>query len=188
MDDLLRELAKTRLLSRVEKTDSCWLWRGALNSRGYGSMGFMKRGWLAHRLSYTVFKGDIPDGLFVCHSCDNPPCVNPDHLWVGTASDNQRDAVSKGRAAFIDSPHFRLRSHCKYGHEYSVVGVFEYVKSDGRVSRSCMECRRDSDRRRYVKRMGYQREYQRKYYAKHFSVRVRDGSGSGGAMDSATDF
>lgn len=184
MDDRLRELAKERLLSRVEKTDSCWLWKGALSSRGYGSMTFMKKGWSAHRLAYTAFRGDIPDGLFVCHSCDVRACVNPDHLWVGTGLDNQRDARSKGRLSaqlYADSPLFRRRVRCKWGHEYAVVGVHVQVKRDGRVGRSCGECRRLRDASRNDGKRGD--------WTRGLSeLPLGDRFGSGGAMDSATDF
>jgi hypothetical protein len=70
----------------------CWFWNGTL-SNGYGKMGRQ----LAHRLSWEAFNGPIPDGLFVLHKCDTPPCVNPDHLFLGTHGDNVRDCLAKGR-------------------------------------------------------------------------------------------
>lgn len=181
MDAAEIEIAKERLLSKVEKTDSCWLWTACKNKKGYGQIVLRKKHWLAHRLSYTVFKGGIPDGMFVCHSCDNPSCLNPDHLWVGSSLDNQRDSHSKGRTSYAkNGPQHQRRSHCRIGHDYLVTGIYEQVKSDGRVSRSCMECRKVSEKNR-ASRRDYQREYQRSYY-------YRDRSGSGGSMDRATDF
>ncbi len=83
-----------RFWSRVISTDGCWVWRG-LGKHGHLLVNQKQVG--AHRFSYMVFKGAIPKGLFVCHRCDNPPCVNPDHLWLGTAKENQQDCVAKGR-------------------------------------------------------------------------------------------
>jgi hypothetical protein len=76
------------------------LWRGRLNEKNYGVLDGEGRGSsavLAHRASYTLNIGPIPAGMFVCHSCDNPSCVNPAHLWLGTNTDNIEDMVSKDR-------------------------------------------------------------------------------------------
>jgi hypothetical protein len=77
----------------------CWHWSGKLTAGGYGYIpnGSRKK-VIAHRASYEIHKGPIPKGLLVCHSCDNPPCVNPNHLWLGTDKDNSDDKISKGRA------------------------------------------------------------------------------------------
>jgi hypothetical protein len=80
-----------------EHTD-CWEWTAAKNNIGYGMFRFSKELMrTAHRVSYEINKGPIPHGMVVCHTCDNPKCVNPDHLWVGTHKDNSRDMTSKGR-------------------------------------------------------------------------------------------
>ncbi len=87
-----------RLMSRVAFAMSdCWHWRGQRNRFGYGRMTYLGREQMAHRLFYETFVGPIPSEMFVLHHCDNPSCVNPEHLWLGTYSDNRRDCQSKGR-------------------------------------------------------------------------------------------
>lgn len=88
-----------RFWSHVQKTPTCWLWQGYCIADGYGSMSVGPKPTAAHRYSFELHKGPVPDGLFVCHSCDVRNCVNPDHLWLGTLSDNNRDMALKGRAA-----------------------------------------------------------------------------------------
>lgn len=79
--------------------NGCWLWNGYTAPNGYGmvSIAPYRRGY-AHRAAWTVANGPIPDGMQVCHRCDNPPCVNPAHLFLGTVIDNMRDMSTKGRA------------------------------------------------------------------------------------------
>lgn len=81
-----------------EPNSGCWLWVGT-TSRKYGSAWYKNKSIRAHRLSYQAFKGEIPKGMFVCHSCDTCMCVNPDHLFLGTHQDNMTDMKRKGRAA-----------------------------------------------------------------------------------------
>lgn len=104
-----------RFWRQVRKTSGCWEWMGkAKDPRGYGQIGLGGKGAkqeLVHRFSYQLHKGPIPEGLVVMHACDNPRCVNPDHLSVGTPSENIRDAVRKGRWKAIPPLHIGEKQH-----------------------------------------------------------------------------
>lgn len=82
---------------RVDKSGECWVWTAARQKFGYGILRFEKRGWLAHRVAFLLTNGPITDGLCVLHHCDNPPCCNPAHLFLGTVIDNNKDRDAKGR-------------------------------------------------------------------------------------------
>lgn len=99
---------QTRFWKFVQKTNACWNWTGASLEKGYGRIGIGKSIILAHRLSYLIHLGEIPVGMLVCHTCDNPRCVNPDHLFLGTHKDNFDDARRKNRIATGDRHGLRL--------------------------------------------------------------------------------
>lgn len=89
-----------RLLAGFQKTENCWLWQKAKNQYGYGLLGRSdggRRVVLAHRSMWEREYGPIPIGVFVCHHCDTPACVRPDHLFLGTQADNLHDMLAKGR-------------------------------------------------------------------------------------------
>lgn len=90
-----------RIASRSYVMDSgCWEWSGFRLRGQHGVMTFKRRHTYVHRLAWEFFNGAIPDGLFVCHRCDNPPCWNPDHLFLGTYNDNNQDCISKKRHSY----------------------------------------------------------------------------------------
>lgn len=88
------------LLKRINKDgpNGCWIYTGATDRRGYGRPARKHKRYYAHRRSYEIHKGPIPAGMLVLHKCDNPPCCNPDHLFLGTDADNAQDKARKGRA------------------------------------------------------------------------------------------
>jgi len=92
---------KSRFEAHIVKSDGCWIWNGPLFKSGYGRASSGKRKLRAHRASYELYVGPILDGMHVLHDCDNPPCVRPSHLFLGTHLDNMRDMEAKGRAKWI---------------------------------------------------------------------------------------
>lgn len=128
--NMVRGPSEFRFWSKVEKTDTCWIWGGNKNQDGYGLFyPLSKKTAQAHRFSWSLINGPVPDGLYVCHKCDNPSCVNPDHLFVGTQTDNMRDCKNKGRRPI------RLLVKCKRGHDLS--GDNLYISGVGRQCRAC---------------------------------------------------
>lgn len=96
----LSEDSVARFWSQVRKTETCWFWTGYCRN-GYGSLWHGSRYYSVHRVAWTLANGTIPTGLFVCHRCDQKLCVRPDHLFIGTALDNNRDRQRKHRSADV---------------------------------------------------------------------------------------
>ncbi len=94
-EEVMLDEAKIRFHDSIEKTDYCWIWKGNF-IRNYGCM-FYKKIIRSHRFSYMIYKGEIEKGKLICHTCDNPSCVNPDHLYQGTSQDNYDDMKNRGR-------------------------------------------------------------------------------------------
>lgn len=91
-----------RFWSKVERAGDCWVWQGTITRGGYGRFWLYGRMLRAHRAAYYFTYGSLPDGLHICHRCDNPPCVRPSHLFVGTDRDNVLDMITKGRHGWLD--------------------------------------------------------------------------------------
>jgi hypothetical protein len=126
-----------RFWAKVEKreADECWPWLGATDGR-YGQLWKDGRNERAHKVSWEIHHGvPFPDGMDACHTCDTPSCVNPNHIWPGTASDNARDALAKGRLKIPP-----LLTHCKHGHELTPENL---GKPRGRSRGYCKTCQRE---------------------------------------------
>jgi len=127
----------------IQGEDDCWVWLACRNSRGYGRIseggagGFI---WQAHRFSWVLHFGNIPEGLVVRHRCDNPPCVNPSHLELGTQAENLQDMYARGRAP----------SNAGREYEYCKKGIHKLAET--RRNRRCSECRKKAQRDWYARK------------------------------------
>jgi hypothetical protein len=99
----LNKTPKDRFLDNIIKTDYCWQWTGSFVSPGYGRIMVNGKTVKAHRFSYMLYKGEIPDGMLVRHICHNKACVNPEHLLTGTPKENTQDSVCDGRMSHGES-------------------------------------------------------------------------------------
>jgi hypothetical protein len=130
-------VSRLALLSPSERLDllaedcpatGCRLFLGSLDADGYGKICINYKKWLAHRLVWTITNGDIPAGIYVCHSCDVPNCINPAHLWLGTHADNMADRQAKGRQS-------RVRGEQRYWNAKLTAAQVSVIRTDNRVQR-----------------------------------------------------
>jgi len=117
-----------------EPNSGCWLWDGGLTRKGYGRFRYKDRAFTAHRYVWRLFKGEIPEGMLVCHRCDVRCCVNLDHLFLGTDRDNVRDMIKKNRGN--QGIRNLIKTHCPRGHLYDEANT--YFRPNG--SRRCKAC------------------------------------------------
>ena len=150
-----------RIEKYVQRTDGCWLWTGAKNQSGYGVIWDRARGAnsFAHRAMYELNVGPIPPEMFLCHHCDVPNCVRPNHLFVGTPKDNSVDSSRKGRR------HQQQITHCKRGHEFTVENT--RINTNGNGRRKCIACQNLSNAKSNAARGPEFKEYMRVYRAAH---------------------
>jgi hypothetical protein len=128
---------------------SCWLWKAARNAEGRAMFHLGDRMHNASRIAWSLHNGlEFPEGKYACHSCDNPLCVNPHHIWPGSPSENSKDAEKKGRVKIPKFARNRGLTHCKWGHEFSLENT--YIERDG--SRACRKCDRKYAREAYIRK------------------------------------
>lgn len=132
----MRKTVEARLFTRSTKMPSgCIEWNGSRLPKGYGQISVGGKNVLTHRVAWELANGPIPNGLFVLHRCDNPPCINKECLFLGTKAENNADRAAKGRSHTHNSD----KTHCPQNHEYSK----ENTVIDNRGYRTCYACRVD---------------------------------------------
>lgn len=136
---ILTKICERFISKTIEnKITGCLEWQGWTDKKGYGDFWLNGENYKAHRVSLMLQNIDVPDNLFVCHKCDNPRCVNPNHLFLGTQSDNEKDKVAKGRHKGQNQNIYK--THCLRGHELKGSNLYEQLVN-GKIKRSCRTCK-----------------------------------------------
>jgi hypothetical protein len=131
-------------LNNIIIDNECWIWTKNKDQCGYGNFCFNSKQIKAHRFSFIIFKGEIKKGNLILHSCDNPSCVNPNHLSQGTSRDNVRDSMNKGRFKRWT----RENNKCRNGHDISdPINLYTYPSSGYTSCRICMKALEEKRRR-----------------------------------------
>lgn len=144
--DADRDAIMAKLMSRTDKQENgCWLWTGCKSDFGYGQITIKGQRWIVTRLMCVLRHGEIPLKRYVCHTCDQPACLNPEHLFIGTMSDNIQDCLKKGRN------HHKRTTHCPRGHELAGDNVEWRPTAYGGTARHCRTC----DKAKYRRKRGW---------------------------------
>lgn len=124
-----KELIK-RFFNKIDKSQNCWNWKGGSRGNGYGAIKVNGKVIDTHRFSWMIHFGEIPKNIFVCHKCDNRKCVNPEHLFLGTNSDNMKDCFNKGRLKIPTTSQFKKKSvpkNKRIKHEREILQLKEAI-------------------------------------------------------------
>lgn len=119
--------------------EDCWEWSGNRSSKGYGILQIDSKRKRATHVAWSLYRGEIPQGMWLLHRCDCPSCVNPNHLFIGNNDDNVRDRVAKGRTINQNM----LKTHCKNGHPFTGQNLFLTSRRGGKFDRNCRICYAD---------------------------------------------
>jgi hypothetical protein len=137
-----KDLAIKMVLNHKKLDSGCWEWQKGFDGKGYAAVTIKRKSYLAHRVMYICYGGIIPAGINLCHKCDNPKCINPLHMFLGTQKDNVLDQVKKLRHRN------NRKTQCVRGHKFTTGNTYVYASG----ARRCRECSRKHDLKRRSKK------------------------------------